>query len=457
LYGCLIPLWYRPIPFDEALAAFGQISYFDPLLLRARGDWVFSAVQFTVLSFLYMAAVCVDRRRAFGFVAAGIVVSGCIVLSIALEFLQIYFPPRTVSMNDIVVESLGGAAGALVWLVCGQRLTDWVRRLWSARGLSSLVTQCLPAYIALVLIVQLMPFDPTLSVNELAQKYREGKIGLLPFRELTSGGIAPFFKVVTNAACFAPLGVLLSLAPKWSSWRWPIVLRIGLCFTIAIESLQLFVYSRHSSATDIVTGTAAILLGWWLARTLRDRWVLDQARVSRLYPAGRNARGSLAWMLLFFGWLISVFLVSWEPFEFTTDPARFATADGLLTDEDTGVYGWRRMAWAPLADYYWESKYDAVDQFLRKSLSFAPLGVIMALSLRKGNRSGGSLLVVFLALAAGLGIEAGQYFIPSRHPSTTDLLVESFGAWLGFAVARHVWAALSAEGTPAGSAYEFCG
>jgi glycopeptide antibiotics resistance protein len=455
-YGLLIPLRYQPRPFDEALAAFRQISYFDPSSLGARGDWVLSVVQFAVLSYLYMAAMCVDRRPAFGFVAAAIIVPGSIILSITLEFLQLYFPPRTVSLNDIAVESLGGLAGAFVWLLAGQRLTGGIRRFWNARGLSGLATQFLPAYFGLLLIVQLMPFDLTLGVDEIAQKYQEGKIGLLPFREMTAGSIRPYFKALTNAACFLPLGALAALVPRSAGWRWTGVFGFGLAVTGAVELLQLFVYSRHTLASDIVTGTAAILLGWGLARNFWAHSVPARAWISRPRVDRRGVEVPVMWMLLFCVWLGAMFLINWQPFDFTTDPARFADTDGFLTDENTSVYAWRRMAWAPLADYYWGSKYNAIDQFLQKSLSFAPLGIIMAFALRRGERPSGSPLVVFVALVVSLAIEAGQFFIPARHPSTTDLLIESFGAWLGFAAARHVAAALRADAGPSGRSYEFC-
>jgi glycopeptide antibiotics resistance protein len=456
VYGSLIPLRYRPMPFDEALAAFRRISYSDPSLLGARGDWVISIIQFAVPSFLSMAALCVDRPRALGLAAAALVLPGCIVLSVALEFLQLYFPPRTVSLNDIAVESLGGVAGALLWLLAGQRLTDLTRRFWNARGLCGLATQSLPAYLALLLIVQLMPFDLTVGMDEVAQKYREGKICLLPFGEMATGGIKPFARALTNAACFFPLGVLMALVPKWAGWNWPAVLGLGLGITGLIESLQLFVYSRYGNATDVVTGTAAILLGWRLARAFRDRRILGPAWAPRLLVIGQGVRGTVAWMLLFFGWLGALALISWQPFDFTTDPARFTTADSLLTDEDTAIYGLRRMAWAPLADYYWGSKYNAFDQFIQKSLSFVPFGILMALTLRGGTRPGAGPLVVLVALIVGLGIEVGQYFVPSRHPSTSDLLIESFGAWLGLAAARHVGAALRVEVAPSRRVHEFC-
>jgi hypothetical protein len=59
-------------------------------------------------------------------------------------------------------------------------------------------------------------------------------------------------------------------------------------------------------------------------------------------------------------------------------------------------------------------------------------------------------------LGPGARIESEQEFIPSCHPSATDLLVENSGAWLGFSVARHVRVALGAKVAPPGRVHEFC-
>ena len=46
-------------------------------------------------------------------------VFGRALLAVAVEFTQQFFPPRTVSLNDIVAEFIGSALGAGVWLVFG--------------------------------------------------------------------------------------------------------------------------------------------------------------------------------------------------------------------------------------------------------------------------------------------------------------------------------------------------
>lgn len=460
VYGGLLPFRYQPRPLDEALAAFRDMPYLDPSQLGARGDWVISIIQFAAPSYLVMGALCVDRRRAADVAAAVVVAPAMVGLGICLEFLQVYFPPRTVSLNDVVLESLGGVAGVLLWLLAGGRLTAWSRRFWGARGIAGLAAQALPAYLSLLLVMHLMPFDLIVGPGEIAQKYREGRVVLLPFRGVISGGIGPLADLLTNVASFFPLGVLVALVPgraRWAGRDWRATLAIGLGITALIELLQLFVYSRYFDVTDILTGSCAVLLGWRLIRDLhRLRWMSGVGWEYRRF-AGLGGPGvrRATWVLLACGWFGALALVSWQPFDFTTDPARFATGDGLLTDEHTSVYAWRRMAWAPLVDCYWGSKYSVVDQLVRKALSFTPLGVLMALGPCRRDRRGAGLLVVVAALPLAGAIEVGQFFIPERHPSTTDLVVGCFGAWIGFAAARHVESALRAESAPRGRTYEF--
>jgi hypothetical protein len=147
------------------------------------------------------------------------------------------------------------------------------------------------------------------------------------------------------------------------------------------------------------------------------------------------------WLGLALAWAIVVVLANWQPFDFTSDPARFEDSDPSLSDEDTPLFGWRRMSWAPLVDYYWGSRYQALDQFLWRSVSFAPLGMVLAMAFGRRQHLGLVLTLVSATLVAAL-VEFGQYFIPERHPSVTDLLIEVLGAWIGYFLTRHIAHAL---------------
>ena len=87
IYGSLLPFNYAHHTFDEALAVLRQITLYPTSELGARGDWVISAVQFTVLCFLATGAIAVDRRPYMGLLAALAVVTFCLALAVAIEFL----------------------------------------------------------------------------------------------------------------------------------------------------------------------------------------------------------------------------------------------------------------------------------------------------------------------------------------------------------------------------------
>jgi glycopeptide antibiotics resistance protein len=106
------------------------------------------------------------------------------------------------------------------------------------------------------------------------------------------------------------------------------------------------------------------------------------------------------------------------------------------------------MNWVPLVDYYQGSKYQALDQFLLKIGLFVPLGVLPVICLRGFEGPSAGLLVLLAGLVAALAIELGQCFLPNRFPGITDVLLEGFGAWLGYLLARHVQSSLRAETTP---------
>jgi VanZ family protein len=444
VYGSLIPFQYEPRPLDETLAAFRDIAWYDPWNLAGRGDWIVSVVLYLILSYLLMGALCVDRPRRTCLWAAPAVLLFGTLLSVAIEFVQLYFPPRTVSVNDIVVEVSGCLAGTVLWISGGQRITSWMRRAAIPTDLAGLARRLLPGYVVLLLIIELMPFDFTISPAELTVKYEEDKIRLVPFGDDSAAGRSfALVKIAINMACFFPLGFLKVLAAesdRAGRWSWRGVLVFALMSTTLVEVLQLFVYSRVFDPTDIFTGTAAVCLGWLAGDAALAAWRSARAKSDMNIAIGPvSPRGSALLAALLVAWLAAILYCNWSPFDFTTDPLRFP--DG---PEEASVWGVRRMFWLPFVDYYWGSKYQALDLFLRKSLSFLPLGILAALASPRLYQAWAGLGLLGVALAAALVVEAGRYFLPARAPSVTDVLLQCGGAWVGFQMTlqlrRLLWA-----------------
>jgi VanZ family protein len=451
VYGSIVPLEYRPQSFADALAVFRDIALAPPTDLGARGDWVISVVLFGVLGFGCMGMFCVDRRPAEAWRTGPFIILAGVALSAGIEFLQTYFPPRTVSLNDLILQVVGACLGVVVWIVAGQRITNWARRLSSATGVAGLAKRLWPGYLVILIATQLMPFDFTISAAELAVKAEEGKISLVPFAVTIQRGIGDLIgKLFIHTLCFAPLGFLWVLATGRAATHrtnWLAVALLGVGFAALVEVLQLFVYTRFFDTTDILLGGAAVTLGWWTGEAFSTRWhealAKPELSVSPRWPLG-------VWLSLIAVWLGLVMYFNWSPFNFTSDPAAF-TGDSQRLPE----HGMRRFALMPIVDYYWGNKYNALDQFLKKALSFAPLGVLITLSFRRLYQPGSAWRVLGLALAAAVILEAGSYFLPGRIPSSTDVLIACTGAFVGFALTQHIRVIFWAERTLFGYMHQF--
>ena len=451
IYGSIVPLEFRPQTFADALAVFREIALAPPTDLGARGDWVISVVLFAVLSFGCMGMLCVDRRASEAWRLGPLVAMAGVALSGAIEFLQTYFPPRTVSVNDLILQSVGACLGVALWIVAGRRITAWVRRLSSATGVAGLAKRLWPGYLVVLIATQLMPFDFTISAAELAIKAEEGKISLIPFAVTMQRGLGDLLgKLFIHTLCFAPLGFLWVLATGRAATHrtdWFRVALLGLAFAGLVEVLQLFVYTRFFDTTDIILGGAAVVFGWWAGEVFSTRWqqalTTPELSITPQWPIG-------VWALLIAGWLGLVLYFNWSPFNFTTDSEAFAGDSQRLPE-----HGMRRFALMPIVDYYWGNKYNALDQFLKKALSFAPLGVLITLSFRRLYQPGSAWRVLGLALAAAAVVEAGSYFLPGRIPSTTDVLIACTGAFLGFALTQHIRVVFWAERTFFGYMHQF--
>lgn len=447
VHGSLIPYHYRSLPLRDAVKTFGNVAWYDAAPLEPRGDWVVSILTYAGLGFVLMGALCVDRPRVVGIPFAPLVALFCALLGLGLEFLQLYFPPRTVSLNDLVMAGVGSGTGPVAWLAVGPPVTRWGRRLGAAAGLAGLATRLLPGYLIALLVLELMPFDLVFRPHELAVKYGEGKIWLVPFRYPAADDLKAMLGTLVVMACWLPLGLLLTLKTgRWSlaNRSWKTVLAVGLGAVLVVEVLKLFVYSRYTDATHLLSGSIAVLLGWRLGGAIRTH--LRQTATPQTFPfvASPARRGPwwpwAAWALLGFAWLGTVVALNWRPFNFTTTVAAFATEEDRRPP--TGL---ERMSWIPMAEYYWGSKYQLFDQFVSKFLAFAPLGVLAGLRLRDVYQKWAAVQVLAVALAVAAVIEVGQCYLPGRTAGLTDVLVECLGAWAGLAVTQHVRVVLWGE------------
>ena len=127
---------------------------------ESRADLVSNVLLFIPLGYLLLAALCTDRGRRAG---------------------------------DVIAEETSGAIiGVLLWLAVGRPVTSWLRDFARVRERPAFIQYLLLGYVVAFLSSQLLPLDITINLAQLGDKFRMGRIVLVPFSRasmaLRSGG-----------------------------------------------------------------------------------------------------------------------------------------------------------------------------------------------------------------------------------------------------------------------------
>ncbi|MBN8764160.1 MAG: VanZ family protein [Thiobacillus sp. 63-78] len=411
IYGSLVPLKFHALPWEVALARFGAIPFLQ-LGIGSRADWVANLLLFIPLTYLWMGAMTGGRGRLRNLFATLALVPAATALSVGIEFTQLFFPQRTVSQNDIFAETLGGLIGVLAWWLTGARFVDWLQAWRHDHARAALAERLAWTYLAGVVVYNVLPLDLTISLVEIFHKWRDGMVVLIPFGDLPHDPAMAVYEIATDALIWTPLALLWRLDGTRSAWRaWGMTLAAA----TGLEFAQLFVFSRVSDVTDILTAG----LGGALGSVVGGRLARRDAHHGTPLPWGTWLPFALA-----AGWMVVLLFVFWFPFDFRTDGA-------FVKDRLDFV---QRV---PFEVYYFGTEYRAITEVLRKTLFFAPLGGWLAWGVaRQPWRWRGPLFAVamlILVLMPAL-IELGQVMLPEKIADTTDWFLAWMGGLAGYAV-----------------------
>jgi len=419
VYGSLIPLEPRPLTLEAAIARFCEVHWLD-LGVASRADLVANLLLFLPIGFFVTGALRADRRGRLGLAAAvALTAAFGASLSLAIEFTQVYFPARTVSLNDIAAETTGAVLGALAWALLGQAATDVVRDFSTTRERGGFAQRALQLYAAALVAAQLMPLDVTIDLGELAAKARAGRISPVPFSHAYESPVEAVWDLGVDVLLYAPVGALALLRGSAGVGRRAVfqaALR-GTAVALAVEGMQIFVYTRSADTTDVLTGALGALLGAAAAARLGAS---EAPRMPIPGPGAPLLRPDILAAAL--AWVAVIACIAWWPFEFRTD--RAFVKERLLS-----------MKRVPFAALYAGSDYHAFVEISRKLCLGLFLGLLFRGAVRgprtaAGERIAGAAVVFASACALG-AVEVGQIFAPARTPDATDVLVGVLGAALG--------------------------
>ena len=390
VYGSLVPLDFQYIPFDEALQRFRTMPFLQ-LGVESRADWVSNGVLYLPVGFL--ATWRFMRRGLAAVWAVGIATTFGVALAVGVEFTQVYFPARTVSLNDIVAECIGSLLGAL--LGSGYQRHASASSATAARlGGTWFASHALQLYAAAYLAFCLFPFDLLISREELAEKLASdmwgGWVAAVEPRPLMV-----VLKLAVEVALTLPLGILFGRHTGGRK-RTPGLVRAavaGLMLGALIEGAQFLIASGISQGVSVLSRGLGMAFGLALWQR-RDRLSLAVARRAL-------ARSSLLWLPVCL--LLIVAMNGW----FT------AQRQG----GEAAAVKWAELRLLPFYYHYYTTEAQALLSLASVFLMYLPLGVL-AWSLRRSAWTAAAW-----GIAASAVVETAKLWLEGLHPDPTNLLI----------------------------------
>ena len=415
VYASLIPLQYEPLSWPEALERFRNLPWLDLDVYR-RADWVANGLAVMPFGFVLAGAADRNHKLRFRYLLQNVAIMACgILLVVAIEFTQLWYPPRTVSGNDIAAGCAGAIIGPLLWPLLGRPcLKQWNRlkdipkqELLNPKNSRVLLV----IYSTLLITYSIMPLDIMLSEEEWQIKYQKGRFAWLPTtgttgRENLAGWLEFASIFLLSSIRMFPVGIL---AFRAKLARTTLVLLIG--FPVMLELLQAPIFTRYTTFIDILCGWIGGLLGLVVA----GNW----SRVTKL-----NQNRYLRFMLV----LTCALVIE---LAFTGRYERVCTEAEIETK-------WESFWAPPFSKYYYTTEFLAASNFAGKALAFAVLGFLV------GNLSHDQeipskkmplvkrIFYMGLILSIALCIELPQVYLQPFVADASDILTYLSGATIGW-------------------------
>lgn len=394
VYGSLVPLDFHPRPWANAWTMFTHINMLN-IGVQGRADWVANGVLYVPVGFL-TATLLIRGKKTFGLPVIGALLFSY-ALALAVEFTQLFFPPRTVSLNDLIAEFIGGTLGAFLAIRGATRFRSFYSTLMGKP--ERLAAHLLKAYALAYVAFSLFPYDFVLSLSELSWKLSSNNWGWWIAQDVWTRGTLRWAKLLAELLATLPLGWLFMQRIRSRSGLVPVLIA-GILLGFVIEVAQFFVVSGVAQGISILTRTLGMLGGALLWQHRAD-WHFSTL-------AGALRRHTIVIAVLYMialaainGWFNHRWL-GWESASYTLSQVRFL----------------------PFYYHYYTTEQAALLSLSAVCLMYAPIGVLTWASWFSATWA--MLLGVFAATV----IETSKLFLQNQHPDPTNLFLAAFAAWL---------------------------
>lgn len=387
VYGSLVPFEYHPLLMNDAIEKFLKIPMLN-LGIQSRADWVANGVLYFPVGFLTFQFF----RQ---FVNVGLVILLSLLfslgLAVAVEFTQLFFPPRTVSLNDLIAEGIGSCTGIV--------LATYASR-WYSLALESLHFQIgtwqkylLEGYAFFYFCYSGFPYDFLVSAQEFEQKINGQLWGWLIASDAFGNVLLFLAKLLLEVLMTLPFGILIVRLTRGRATTFSVFLS-GLGVGVIIESLQFMTASGVSQGLSVVMRGVGCFLGAKLFCG-RMNWTLNYFRFL--------IRKSIVFISpLYF--LVMLWLSGW----FSLSLRSSTQALDELTNN---------THFLPFYYHYFTTEAQALESLAANSFIYLPVGLLLWAHFLPPMLGGW-----VAAILAGL-IEASKLMLVGKHADPTNLLI----------------------------------
>jgi VanZ family protein len=381
-----------------------------------RADWIANLLLTVPLGFFAAGLI----RAKFGGlpsrVAAILAFSGSVTFILAVKYAQLFFPPRTVTLNYITAQTIGSIFGIALFAL--SRTWRYRAALKSLERHDGLVI-ILRLYTTAIILYFLFPFDFVISVDDLL-----GRLAELPSILPASPGEGQsiWLRAVLIAADMAatlPIGMLLAVNGRGRSF-FDLLIR-GFVLMVGIMIVTMFIMGGRPYLWVLLYRTVGIGLGInFIARIKgRDfRWW--HYRMTRFLPLAAIA------------YVVAVLFIN----EIVT--SHWRTYDQAMRALD-------RRGLLPFWHYYISTKAHGAKSFMVHALTFAPIGIMVWW--RREKWAGGGIFSAVCAFIFSLAIETGRWFKPGLQPDFSNPMIAAAAAYAAFWMMPILWRMLQHEAT----------
>lgn len=379
-----------------------------------RADWMANLLLCVPYGFLLMAALW-PRRGALRPLAALLAFALAFGSIAGIKYCQLFFPPRTVTLNYILAQSIGAAVGIASCFA----LHRSARTLTAGRDPVGWLVLGLRVYAVILIVFLLMPLDFALNASDLKTVLQR-----LPESAFALPGVGrPLLVrigvVAASTLAFMPIGMLLGLT-RSGVYRVGrgigSVAIIGVLLCLGLFALSALLISGYAMSISVAYRTLGIVLGagalGWLTR--QDPMAL------------RRGMRALA------PWLVPPYLVA------LLAVSGLVSAHWLSPGRAAGQLAVHPRTLIPLYNFYIVTKAQAAKNILGHAALYAPVGAMIWM------RFGRPMLGLSFCTAALLtaGVELARCFRPGLEGDINIFLVAGVSAGLASLLLPSVWSVL---------------